>query len=117
METPTPVGVWSATVERPGGKHPITLHFRADGAFRLVTEAGASDGTWTRSGAGRFAFQVREPLPDSGWVDITQDAVQEGEAVRSSGISVVHDKDGNELARLPVQVHGTRTNADAPLLT
>lgn len=118
----TPVGVWSATVERPGGAHPITLHFAADGAFRLVTEADASDGTWTPAGAGRFTFQVREPLPvtdesPGGWVDITQEAAQDGGTLRSSGISVVHAPDGTELARLPVHVHGSRTTAEPPQLT
>ena len=102
----TPAGGWLAQVARPRETSASVFHFTPDG--RAFVDSGGA-GSWTSSGPGRFSFRIAEPLFDDGgacrgWVDINQDAVQDGDRFTSRGVSVVHDASEAAAYTAEVQV-------------
>uniref|UniRef100_A0AAU3GQA4 Uncharacterized protein n=1 Tax=Streptomyces sp. NBC_01401 TaxID=2903854 RepID=A0AAU3GQA4_9ACTN len=91
----TPAGTWTAQVARPRETTLSTLRFTAGGRALLVS-GGVGGGTWHSTGPGTFTYRIAEPLFDSegayrGWVDIEQNAEQNGDSFTSAGSSRVHD--------------------------
>ncbi|MCX5440581.1 MULTISPECIES: hypothetical protein [unclassified Streptomyces] len=118
----TPVGTWSGTVTRPGASDPIQLSFGKSGHACLITTSGSgtatSSGTWTRSGSQQFNYKIKESLTDAngtatGWIQINQDAVQEGTDFSSSGTSLIYDLNGNLQGSVISHVTATRTSSSA----
>ncbi|WP_405598632.1 MULTISPECIES: hypothetical protein [unclassified Streptomyces] len=118
----TPVGTWSGTVTRPGASDPIQLSFGKSGRACLITTSGSgtatSSGTWTRSGSQQFNYKIKESLTDAngtatGWIQINQDAVQEGTDFSSSGTSLIYDLNGNLQGSVISHVTATRTSSSA----
>ncbi|MFE9907797.1 hypothetical protein [Streptomyces clavifer] len=114
-----PVGSWQAQVTREGAAYEVQLSFRPDRTVCLVSPAGASEGGWSRAGAGTFACRIRETWHDeggavTGWVDIAQDATRKGASFTSAGVSTVHRPDGSVDSSVPVRISAVRTGPPDP---
>ncbi|MGW4229011.1 hypothetical protein ACWEF9_06940 [Streptomyces sp. NPDC004980] len=114
-----PVGSWQAQVTREGAAYEVRLSFRLDRTVCLVSPAGASKGSWSRTGTDAFDYRIRETWHDeggavTGWVDIDQDAKQNGSSFTSSGVSTVYRPDGTVDSSVPVNISAVRTGPPDP---
>ncbi|ANZ35115.1 hypothetical protein BBK82_02550 [Lentzea guizhouensis] len=101
-------GQWRVRVGRPGGETESELDFAEDGTATLV-KGGRGSGTWTATGAGTFSYRITEEMTDpAGTVEINQDAVLNGDAFVSSGITTVRLADGSTIREAHVRITALR---------
>lgn len=115
----SPVGGWEATVTRPGATESVQMFFSRSGKACLISGGGLSVGTWKRTGANAFNYQIKEALSDgqgtqTGWVYINQNAAQSGDQFNSSGVSTIYDLSGNKQGAVTALVAAVRGTATPP---
>lgn len=111
-----PVGTWSERLLLDRGTYTSTLRFTANGRALILAgprQGCVGAGSWTSTGPRTFRFRIAELVfePDGryvGWVDIDQEAVQDGDTFTSSGTSHVYDADDGLLESADVRAEATR---------
>ncbi len=111
-----PVGTWTERLLLDRGEYKSTLRFTENG--RALILAGprpgcVGAGTWVQTGPNRFRFSIAELVfePDGtyvGYVDIDQEAVQDGDTFTSSGVSHVYDAEDRLLETAQVRAEASR---------
>lgn len=113
----TPVGTWREELLLDRGTYTSTIRFVRNGRALLLAgprPGCVGAGSWAVTGPGRFTFRLAELVfdPDgtfTGWVDIEQHAVLDGDAFTSSGTSHVYDAEDRLLERAGVKARAART--------
>ncbi|GAA2382320.1 hypothetical protein GCM10010420_00230 [Streptomyces glaucosporus] len=116
----TPVGTWEGTVNHGDGSGQVTLSFHKGGLVCLSSGDGSGGGgqglgIWNQTGDGTFTYRIVERLYESdgttvGYVDVNQKAIQQSDAVDSSGTSRVYDGAGTYLASVEAKVSVKRVS-------
>ncbi|MEV5567843.1 hypothetical protein AB0L54_34060 [Streptomyces sp. NPDC052196] len=114
--TRSPVGTWKEELFLERGTYASTLRFTTNGRALLLRgprPGCVGAGSWTATGENRFTFRIAELVYEedgtyTGWVDIEQHVVLDGDVFTSTGSSHVYDAEDRLLDRAEVTARGTR---------
>ncbi|MEU5539078.1 hypothetical protein [Streptomyces sp. NPDC020362] len=114
--TGSPVGTWQEELFLERGTYASTLRFAPNGRALLLRgprPGCVGAGSWTATGENRFSFRIAELVFEedgryTGWVDIEQHVVQDGDTFTSTGSSHVYDAEDHLLDQAEVRARGTR---------
>ncbi|WP_411083283.1 hypothetical protein [Streptomyces sp. cmx-18-6] len=112
----TPVGTWKEELFLTRGTYTSILRFTETGAALLLRgprPGCVGAGRWEATGDNRFTFRIAELVFEedgtyTGWVDIEQQVVLDGDTFTSTGDSHVYDAQDRLLEEAAVTARGTR---------